>query len=131
MAFTPRAQGEVNRIIARFTIEKEAAGWTTNALCREVGVSRSVVDRWETGTTQHPTVNHLAALAEPLDLRLDLVAPRHLPFLGLDEFEVRALIAGALAGWQAQECGHPQEQYLLSALSKLGKINQGVPRVTA
>lgn len=120
-----RAPDEVRRILTRFTFEYAAAGWTYWTLAKECGVHPSVLHRWEAGQINNPMLSILVAAVEPLGLRVDLVAERHLPFLELDEFEVPALLEAA----RAQYGGDPMQfgdEHLTSALVKLGKIKQEV-----
>lgn len=124
MAPIQRAPEEVRRVLTRLAFEYTAAGWTYWTLGRESGVHPSVLKRWETGQVTNPLVSLLAAAAEPLGLRVDLVAERHLPLLELDEFEVEALAEAALTGWSETNPGWPREEHLRSALVKLGKIKQ-------
>lgn len=129
MAPIQRDLGEVRRILARFTLERMLAGWSVSALADESNVHRSVIDRWENGRVDNPLLSVLAALVQPLDLRIDLVAERHVPLLNLDEFEIEALVSAAMDGWKVRPCDHPQEDQLLSALAKLRKVNKdGVGR---
>ena len=107
-------------------MEYTLAGWSKGLLAREAGVHYSVIKRWEDGLVTNPLLSLIVAVAKPLGLRLDFVAPRHLPLLELDEFEIAALVDAAVEGWRVQDCDHPQESQLLSALTKLGKINKGV-----
>lgn len=105
MAPIQRDPAEVRRLLARLTVERMAAGWSVAALSQECGVHRSVIDRWESGTVTNPLLSVYAAMVKPLGLRLELVGERHLPLMGLDEFEIGAL----------------QGDHLLAALTKLRK----------
>lgn len=123
MAPLPRAPHEVNRILTRLAVEYTAAGWTAWSLAKECGVHFSVLKRWETGKVTNPLLSLLVAATEPLNLRVDLVAPHHQPLLELDEGEVQALIRAAAGnGWMGEDCRDEWADHLSSALRKLGKI---------
>lgn len=119
---TPEVEAEIRRLVTRFAIERVAAGWSVWDLAQESGVHRANINRFETGETV-PTLTTLVGLSRILGLRLDVV-PKHLqPLLALDEFEVRALIAFAMAAAGNAEWDNaftPQQRdAMLSALRKL------------
>lgn len=115
---TPWAQREVRRLIARFAIERQVAGWSVTALARETGMWPSNIARAEGGDVI-PTLGVLLTMAEPMGLRLDWV-PAHLrPLLDLDEFEVKALIEAAGSGCGYMDCGADLDPAVMSALRKI------------
>lgn len=122
MAPIQRAPHEVNRLLSRLITEYTVAGWSSWTLGRACDVHPSVLRRWENGEVKNPLLSIVVAVSDYLGLRLDFVAQRHLPLLPLDEFEIEALIEGALVGWREVESGSPTERHLTSALTKLGKL---------
>lgn len=122
MAIPNHARAEVQRLVTRFVMERMLAGWPIKALADKAGVGTPSIHRFENGQIQNPTLGTMAALVAPMELRVDFVGERHLPFMDLDEYELEALVNGALLGWDSMEPGHTGERQLRSALRKLGKI---------
>lgn len=120
---TPQVEAEIRRLVVRYSIGRVAAGYNVTDLGRKVGMFRSNIDRVENGSVT-PTLPVLIRLGQAVGLRLGWVPEWVEPVLELDEFEFASLISAAMEGWKVMETGGPQEDNLLAALTKLGKINK-------
>ncbi len=116
---TPEAEREVRRLVTRMSIERVAAGFTTWDLGKHCQVKRQNIDKVERGEVL-PSLAFLAEVGLALGLRLDFLPAHLVPLLDLDEFQLQALIAGAVRGSHCTTPGSDLGRRLSSALETLG-----------
>lgn len=121
MTNRPDVRREINRLVTRFMVERDAAGWSNWHLGKAGGFNYTVLDKVCSGRTEAPTLGLLIRAGLPMNMRLDWV-PEHLrPLLELDEFEVRALVDAAREQWGG-DASNQDPVALNRALWKLGRL---------
>lgn len=113
---------EINRLVARFAIERMAAGYSIECLEKEPDAPNRTVIRRVENSEVVPELSTLIRMGQAVGLRLDWVPPHLQPLLALDEFEVKALIEAADMGLSEWNPGDKFEREAHSALAKLGRV---------